>query len=609
MRRRGTIERRRAGFTLIELLTVVAIIGLIVSLVLVASADGVRRAEERATQSLITKLETAVNDRLDALYNTQPPMNQTHRLLAAINSPQTYGNSTSYLPINTTRQDPRAQVIAQFDYIRAELPDVFFVNAYSSDGGSQAAAAYPLNFAAAPYPAGQNTLASPNLNLTTGLANDGGSWALPLGNNYQGLPGFSNNGVLNLSITQNPDGTQAVGTTGMFGASFSAAASIYKLLYTAAASDLLAQSSNCSVNFEPGLDGVDNNNDGLVDELVSPTAGSPEVVVTGSPSQSFPSYVAARLAKHTHKTARSEMLYAILVNGLSPLGSVFNPEDFTAREVQDTDGDGLPEFVDAWGEPLQFFRWPIYYGGLPLYATDPNPTALGTSDSQLGFRQYNSAASTREEDPLDQNQSLVSPGWWSVLANPSLTLPSQLPYSFTPPNSGASGFTNPCSPGAIGFMNYFHSLVDPNPSSGAGYVWDRGGKFTRREYFSKVLILSAGPDHEPGVAQFAKDYSQLVDSYQITLAEPYQYPFPNLGSNQGQARTMEQNALALIYIENQAAVSDPTQRNGLFFEIPDNPNAKTSNQKYTTATPYLNGSANSDDITNHNISGISTGVR
>ena len=62
--------------------------------------------------------------------------------------------------------------------------------------------------------------------------------------------------------------------------------------------------------------------------------------------------------RHKHITARSEMLYALLVEGRGPLGSVFSRDDFTDREVQDTDGDGLPEFVDAWGQPLQFFRWP-----------------------------------------------------------------------------------------------------------------------------------------------------------------------------------------------------------------------------------------------------------
>ena len=55
------------------------------------------------------------------------------------------------------------------------------------------------------------------------------------------------------------------------------------------------------------------------------------------------------------------MLYAILVEGVGPLGSVFSRDDFTDKEVKDTDGDGLPEFVDAWGQPLQFFRWPLLY--------------------------------------------------------------------------------------------------------------------------------------------------------------------------------------------------------------------------------------------------------
>ena len=51
--------------------------------------------------------------------------------------------------------------------------------------------------------------------------------------------------------------------------------------------------------------------------------------------------------------------------------------------------------------------------------------------------------------------------------------------------------------------------------NGAG--WDRGSNFYRRAYFSKFLILSGGPDREPGVAQFNKDYSLLVDSSLATL--------------------------------------------------------------------------------------------
>lgn len=32
--------------------------------------------------------------------------------------------------------------------------------------------------------------------------------------------------------------------------------------------------------------------------------------------------------------------------------------EFSASEVGDTDGDGRLEFLDAWGNPLLFYRWP-----------------------------------------------------------------------------------------------------------------------------------------------------------------------------------------------------------------------------------------------------------
>ncbi len=90
------------------------------------------------------------------------------------------------------------------------------------------------------------------------------------------------------------------------------------------------------------------------------------------------------------------MLYALLVEARGPLGSVFNADDFTNKEVQDTDHDGLPEFVDAWGEPLYFYRWPLYF----------------TSDIQKGAATYTSVFETREQNPLDPSQQLLAPAWW-----------------------------------------------------------------------------------------------------------------------------------------------------------------------------------------------------
>ena len=108
------------------------------------------------------------------------------------------------------------------------------------------------------------------------------------------------------------------------------------------------------------------------------------------------------------------MLYALLVEGTGPLGSVFNRDDFTDREVQDTDGDGMPEFVDAWGQPLQFFRWPfLYHSDLQRGQNIVIPTPDTAQTWDLAFP-YTSMLEQREQDPLDLNQQLMAPGWWAT---------------------------------------------------------------------------------------------------------------------------------------------------------------------------------------------------
>jgi prepilin-type N-terminal cleavage/methylation domain-containing protein len=55
---------------------------------------------------------------------------------------------------------------------------------------------------------------------------------------------------------------------------------------------------------------------------------------------------------------RGALLFLIIQN--------LNPEAleaFHGSEVADTDGDGLLEFVDAWGQPIRFLRWtPAFHG-------------------------------------------------------------------------------------------------------------------------------------------------------------------------------------------------------------------------------------------------------
>lgn len=62
--------------------------------------------------------------------------------------------------------------------------------------------------------------------------------------------------------------------------------------------------------------------------------------------------------KHRPETESAELLYFALTAATSYGVGAVDTDRFTDEEVADTDEDGLPEFVDAWGQPLRFYRWP-----------------------------------------------------------------------------------------------------------------------------------------------------------------------------------------------------------------------------------------------------------
>src|SRR5579864_1266406 len=119
--RHGT-KQRPGGFTLIELLVVMIIIGILAAFVLISAMDGVRRAEERATQSLIIKLDSGMTDRIEALLATSADVLPAHVAMAAIPNP----NYPTTLP-QFFFSSERAQVIARIDQMKFELPDTFYV--------------------------------------------------------------------------------------------------------------------------------------------------------------------------------------------------------------------------------------------------------------------------------------------------------------------------------------------------------------------------------------------------------------------------------------------------------------------------------------------------
>tara|TARA_R110002111_G_scaffold262702_1_gene340346 strand:- start:53363 stop:54421 length:1059 start_codon:yes stop_codon:yes gene_type:complete len=92
----------------------------------------------------------------------------------------------------------------------------------------------------------------------------------------------------------------------------------------------------------------------------------------------------------------SEYLYFILtqynVHGIAPVGE----DAFIASEVKDTDGDGLKEFVDGWGRPLRFYRWPTRV--INPYGSGFRRDLASTFFSSLPPQQSNGS---NERDPLN----------------------------------------------------------------------------------------------------------------------------------------------------------------------------------------------------------------
>ncbi|MEX1097027.1 MAG: type II secretion system protein [Planctomycetales bacterium] len=61
---------------------------------------------------------------------------------------------------------------------------------------------------------------------------------------------------------------------------------------------------------------------------------------------------------HNPATESAEVLYHALVEREVIGVAGVSPDHFQSNEVADTDGDGRMEFVDGWGRPLRFYRWP-----------------------------------------------------------------------------------------------------------------------------------------------------------------------------------------------------------------------------------------------------------
>ncbi len=304
----------------------------------------------------------------------------------------------------------------------------------------------------------------------------------------------------------------------------------------------------------------------------------------------------ANLGNHTHNTARAEMLYAVLVEGSGPWGSVFStakssptgkckiptatacPSSSTpgASRCSSSAGRSCTIRISSAGQiilpdPTTTLQWDL----IPPYQS--------ANTTHAKFNTQGAVFQERDVDPLDQNQQLVAPAWWAStavkgeLAANGFSLPAPVTGPATGAAIGASG-------GVQAFEYYFHRLTEPFPHNGASTVyWDRGGVFPyRRAFYTKFLILSGGPDKQPGVFLYA-------DHDMKTLGASASY---YLIANENNALPFALDLLGGGTAGFTTTVSVPVAGES-FTAVPSNDPTRPSSYDLQQAAQ--------DDITNHNL--------
>ncbi len=98
-----------------------------------------------------------------------------------------------------------------------------------------------------------------------------------------------------------------------------------------------------------------------------------------SPPTNWPA--AAALWSETNQS--SECLYMILASNI--INGVPALQTLNDRDIGDTDGDGMPEIIDSWDNPVGFMRWPVGLYLTPDWNSPPSdPAVLAAMKRKLG---------------------------------------------------------------------------------------------------------------------------------------------------------------------------------------------------------------------------------
>ena len=209
----------------------------------------------------------------------------------------------------------------------------------------------------------------------------------------------------------------------------------------------------------------------------------------------------------------AECLYMIVMSALAEEGDardVFKPGD-----VGDFDGDGFPEFLDAWGQPIRFLRWApgFQYSELQVVAH-----AVSTAPASSGKLTIS--------DPGLSSTAGAYVGGTIIATNAPSSGALTSPYSFDPtqaaritdyqPTGVGQGTITFASTGSPTFSNVWVLIMAPDPFDPFGTTATNAIP----SFALYPLIYSAGPDKAYSITSDAPN-GVTVLSYPAVVPNPF----------------------------------------------------------------------------------------
>lgn len=276
---------------------------------------------------------------------------------------------------------------------------------------------------------------------------------------------------------------------------------------------------------------------------------------------------------HSLETESAELLYLALTRfeqyGIPPA----SVDDFTTAEVSDTDGDGLPEFIDGWGQPLRFYRWPTrLIKPFGLYGIDKFPGTVSVDDDGNGT-----------------NDDVLEIGWpgsddtyipvelrsFAGLYIAGLPRPPVLTGSPPRPILGDFDQLNVDGDDPVGVLldETLRLSGLPFPINVLSVVHE--SRYSTFDTYHKPLVVSAGPDGVLGLYEpfYTEDlnFNGVLDSGEDQngngyldigwLAQPINEDINLDGIQQGGETDLNGNGDFDAYLRPLAALDDMTNRN------------------------------------------------